>query len=84
MRSRSGRGGGWGAREAHEEKELAGSELAGVFARSNSETWPAVLGSFYVVERRPETSSGGESPNLTSAESARFAGRSAFVLLQRC
>ena len=53
VRSRSGRGGGWGAREAHEEEELTGSELAGVFARSNSETWPAVLGS--VLRRRKAT-----------------------------
>jgi hypothetical protein len=29
-----------GARKAHEEGELTGSEPAGVFARSNSETWP--------------------------------------------
>ena len=50
-----------GAREAHEEEELTGSELAGVFARSNSETWPAVLGSFYVVERRPETSAAAKA-----------------------
>jgi hypothetical protein len=54
VRSRSGRGGGWGAREAHEEEELTGFELAGVFARSNSQTWPAVLGS--VLRRLKATS----------------------------
>ena len=42
-----------GARKAHEDGELTDSEPAGVFARSNSETWPAVLG--LVLRRRKAT-----------------------------
>jgi hypothetical protein len=42
-----------GARKAREDGELTGSEPAGVFARSNSETWPAVLG--LILRRRKAT-----------------------------
>jgi hypothetical protein len=84
VRSRSGRGGGWGAREAHEEEELTGSELAGVFARlqRNLASRARLRSTSSKGDQRRQAA--GESPNLTSAESARFAGRSAFVLLQRC